>query len=342
MSKKVKCTGEQCTAMILPTTAKKTGGLCMPCSTKIPGQEGKPQGDEHSWAGAAIFLGYFGYFLFGAAVVVTIIVGFITDTFDFLTLPGKFERHGIVTQARLWELETEESPGCRSKKLTRNCTYTTLYKARFLTEDEKLYQIEASTSAFPLLDTLVLRQPFLIRYLPDDPHTYEPAFGYTEKKLSKAVEAIRELPRQRKPIVQADPVTFSDDGKRGFSAVHVSFEMLNHPWLEHPDVREKVRSYGPQKQKECEAYVGSSNADTLGGVISSPHRYPTDEDEQDAFGILNLVEPGAAFTVRLLCEVKRGRYLSYVVASFKSHLSGELPVVLTATDVESIEFRLKR
>lgn len=274
--------------------------------------------------------------------LVAILVASIV-VYECLIQPGRLGREGVVTRAILWEVKTHAAVVKKYKRSYNRKAYSE-YIARFSTaENGTLYQCDMEKDAagsHPFTRFLAEKQPFLIRYLPDDPYVFDYAFDHDEQLLTATIDRVLHRDLIGEPIIQLESVVLSNNGTAGFAVVHVSDEMRNISWLDHPLIRDKATRYdlAHETKLKSRVYVGLSDRTEGNGLISgSEHLHPKDGDKQDVFGILNLVKPGDQVEIEVHSRFGHkisGKYFYYTIkAMFASHLSSGDTVKLGPDDL---------
>ncbi len=337
MTERIKCRNEECAATIQPSTAIETGGLCKPCEKKIK----HPEVDSRF-----AFLGNLignSLFLCVIAVALACWFYFFSDLFGSLTLPGKLERNGIEARAVFWEVEVEEQT--YGSSIPKRIVYNKTYKARFFAQGNRLCQIdmEKGVDSYPFMKVLATRQPFLIRYLPDDPFAYTYAFRHDKDDMTKFIADARSQALLKTAVIRADPIVLSTDNQRGFAIVHVSNEMLNHSWLGHHLILARTKELGLSDQGRSDAFVGLTASEYSGGMTSQENLHPEGSSAQDALAVVNLVEPDDEVEFRLRSSVRGSDGRKFLLtATFFLNLSRYRPVNVTISDVRTIAASLQR
>ena len=337
MSEKLKCLGENCSTLIQPTIAKSTHGLCKPCARKAK------ENPSSRFVDLLSVLFGLPFALFALAIILSGWFYFFSDLFRFVRLPGELARDGIETEAVFWEVEVEQHT--HGKGTSTWHTYTQEHKARFFDQDKELYQVslEDAVGSYPFMEVLAVRQRFLIRYLPDDPFSFTFAFKHDESTMIAAVEAAERQPLLNGAIIRVDPIVLSEDNERGFAVVHVSNNMLNQSWLLDPLTLARAKEYGLREQERSDAYIGLTTGESTGGITGKSNLHPKNSEEQDAFGVLNLVKPNDKIKIKLQSRSKGQDDRSYTVtAVFFLQLSDHEQKTLSVGDVKSVEVELCR
>ncbi len=312
--------------MILPSTARKNDGLCMPCKRgDLPGADADDPNMDAPLVIAVI-----------AVVIIPVLIGatILFDGFNWLLLPGRLDERGVTTVGHS-EVKVEEHS--RTKKAGGKVhSYITSHHAVFKAEDGDRYRVDIPGGLESLVQLFPTGQAMQLRYLPDDPWSCDFRLEGHRERMSEFQDQLDSYQLANEARIKMSPLVLEEpEDERGFVSLNVSHLMLTHPWLKHERLQSDARLQGATLSSACDAFAGADSSNGLGNMTSKPHRYPPDASRYDAVAILNRVAATERVEIKLQCDL-HGAKCRQLLVSFGSKVSTD-PVALSPADARTVE-----